>query len=65
MSTKQEDTTAMLDTAESFFDACESGKGWDACRPYCHPEAAFSAQAGAAKRHRNRRRIYRVDGGAI
>jgi len=46
MSTKQEDTTAMLDTAESFFDACESGKGWDACRPYCHPEATFSAQAG-------------------
>lgn len=36
----------MLDTAEAFFDACESGEGWDACRPYCHPDATFSAQAG-------------------
>jgi predicted ester cyclase len=34
-------------TAASFFDACETGKGWQVCQKYCHPEATFSAQAGA------------------
>ena len=34
-------------TAQQFFDACESGKGWAGCQQYCHPNAAFSAQAGA------------------
>jgi predicted ester cyclase len=33
--------------AEQFFDACETGKGWETCRQYCHPEATFSAQADA------------------
>jgi predicted ester cyclase len=32
-------------TAEKFFDACETGKGWNACRAYCKPDATFSAQA--------------------
>jgi predicted ester cyclase len=31
--------------AESFFDACETGKGWEACSAYCTPDATFSAQA--------------------
>ena len=31
--------------AEAFFAACESGKGWEACRAYCTPTATFSAQA--------------------
>lgn len=31
--------------AESFFDACETGRGWDVCRQYCAAEASFSAQA--------------------
>ncbi|GAA6186715.1 ester cyclase [Aliiglaciecola sp. NS0011-25] len=31
--------------ADLFFDACETGKGWDACKEYCHPNATFSAQA--------------------
>ena len=35
------------DTATRFFEACETGKGWEACRQYCHPNATFSAQAGA------------------
>lgn len=39
--------TAIKDTAERFFDACETGKGWAVCQQYCHPEATFSAQAGA------------------
>ena len=37
----------MKDTAERFFDACETGKGWDVCKQYCHPNATFAAQAGA------------------
>lgn len=39
--------TAMKKTAELFFDACETGKGWEGCRQYCHPGATFSAQSGA------------------
>ena len=35
------------DTARQFFDACETGKGWQACSQYCHAGATFSAQAGA------------------
>ena len=34
-------------TAERFFDACETGKGWEGCQQYCHPGATFSAQAAA------------------
>ena len=34
-------------TAEQFFDACETGKGWEVCKQYCHPAATFTAQAGA------------------
>lgn len=37
----------MHDTALKFFDACESGKGWETCREYCHEGATFSAQADA------------------
>lgn len=39
--------TPIKDTAERFFDACETGKGWEVCERYCHPGATFSAQAGA------------------
>lgn len=39
--------SAMKETAERFFDACETGKGWEVCREYCHPNATFSAQAEA------------------
>jgi predicted ester cyclase len=35
------------EAAAQFFDACETGKGWDGCKQFCHPEATFSAQAGA------------------
>jgi len=35
------------DVAERFFEACETGKGWDGCQQYCHAGATFSAQAGA------------------
>lgn len=33
------------DAASKFFHACETGTGWDGCRPYCHANASFSAQA--------------------
>ena len=39
--------SSIKDTARQFFDACETGKGWEGCRGYCHPAATFSAQAGA------------------
>ncbi len=38
--------SSMKDTAERFFDACESGKGWQETQQYCHADATFSAQAG-------------------
>ena len=39
--------TSIASTAKQFFDACETGKGWDVCRQYCLPRATFTAQAGA------------------
>lgn len=38
---------SITETAEQFFVACETGAGWRGCREYCHPDATFSAQAGA------------------
>ena len=38
---------SIKETAEQFFDACETGKGWEGCEAYCHAGATFSAQAGA------------------
>jgi ketosteroid isomerase-like protein len=32
-------------TAKAFFEACEAGKGWSACKTYCSPDATFDAQA--------------------
>ena len=36
---------SITSVAEAFFTACETGKGWEACRAYCTPDATFSAQA--------------------
>jgi len=33
------------DVAMKFFEACETGKGWEGCKAYCHPTATFTAQA--------------------
>ncbi len=38
---------SIRNTAQEFFNACETGRGWDGCKAYCHPTATFSAQAGA------------------
>jgi predicted ester cyclase len=37
--------TSIKETAGQFFDACETGQGWEACKTFCHPDASFSAQA--------------------
>lgn len=34
-------------TAHAFFEACETGKGWDACKGWCHDDATFACQADA------------------
>ncbi len=31
--------------ANDFFAACETGKGWEACKTFCSPNATFAAQA--------------------
>jgi predicted ester cyclase len=35
----------ITETARAFFDACETGRGWEGCSSYCHPNATFAAQA--------------------
>ena len=35
------------ETAKAFFEACETGKGWDGCKPFCREGASFSCQADA------------------
>ena len=37
--------TTMTAIADKFFQACETGKGWNVCKQYCTPGATFSAQA--------------------
>lgn len=37
--------TGIVETAEEFFEACETGGGWEKCQQYCHPDATFAAQA--------------------
>ena len=39
--------SAIGESAFKFFDACETGGGWEACKDFCHPDATFSAQSGA------------------
>jgi len=36
-----------LELAKQFFEACETGKGWEGCKVFCHPDATFAAQANA------------------
>jgi len=37
--------TDMTGTAMQFFEACETGKGWAGCKPFCTEDASFAAQA--------------------
>ncbi len=36
---------SISETAMAFFDACETGKGWEVCKAWCHEGASFSAQS--------------------
>lgn len=36
-----------FESAQAFFDACETGKGWEVCKRFCDAEATFSAHADA------------------
>ena len=35
------------ETAKAFFEACETGKGWEGCKLLCHEGTGFSCQADA------------------
>ena len=35
------------DTALAFFDACETGAGWEVCQDWCLADASFGCQADA------------------
>ena len=37
----------LRETALAFFDACETGKGWEECARYCHADGGFRAQSAA------------------
>ena len=37
--------SSIAESAQSFFEACEQGKGWEVCKAYCTPDATFIAQA--------------------
>ena len=39
------ETASMTETARAFFDAVDTGRGWEACSAYCRPDATFAAQA--------------------
>ncbi len=39
--------SSIKEVGAQFLDACDTGKGWDVCKQFCHPDASFSAQAGA------------------
>jgi predicted ester cyclase len=39
------ETGSITDTARAFFDALDTGQGWEACSTYCTPDASFDAQA--------------------
>ena len=41
------DTASMTETARAFFDAVDTGQGWETCSAYCHPGATFAGQADA------------------
>jgi predicted ester cyclase len=36
---------SITQVARTFFEACETGKGWEGCKAYCTAHSTFSAQA--------------------
>ena len=39
--------SSIRETAAQFVDACDAGRGWEACRQFCHEDATFAVQADA------------------
>jgi hypothetical protein len=35
-------TAPISEVARAFFEACETGKGWEVCQQFCTPDATFS-----------------------
>lgn len=35
-----------LEIAKKFFEACDTGKGWEGCQAFCDAGATFSSQTG-------------------
>jgi len=52
---KQIFMTPITGIARKFFEACETGKGWDGCKAYCQPNATLSAPDGRTEVFWNRR----------
>jgi len=38
---------SISETAMAFFDACETGRGWEVCQQWCAENASFSCQGDA------------------
>jgi len=34
--------SSIKEKAMQFVDDCDTGKGWETCKQYCHPQATFS-----------------------
>ena len=45
--TRKKRLMSITTTANAFFKACETGKGWDGCKDFCHEGATFFCQADA------------------
>ena len=39
--------SAIIQSARQFFEACETGQGWDASKAFCDSDATFSSQTSA------------------
>jgi predicted ester cyclase len=39
--------SAITQSAKQFFEACETGQGWEASKTFCYPDATFSSQTNA------------------
>ncbi len=37
----------ITEIARDFFEACETGKGWEVCKEWCHEGASFACQSDA------------------
>jgi predicted ester cyclase len=38
---------SLYQNAHAFFEACETGQGWNSCEAFCHADASFACQADA------------------